>query len=285
MNIPNINKKFVALIVSILVGVLSIWGFKTAFDHKVQSLTQKGPEVAYVVASKEILSGSLISTDNVSQRNMPSDYQQSNAVLATDFSSIDGLALKVDLKPGDIVMHSMVDNKKDIAKLIPLGRRALTIPVDDESSISTMLKPGNLIDLMVTLQSAEKTITVPLMQGVKILATGKQTDDSDELSSTTGYTNITLDVSADDAKNITLAASMGRISAILRNPDDQVMSDTSGFVQLINTRKEQVTKHVQPLAMPTIAAEMNSNKTQLIPPTKTNNSVSDFNIIYGNKDE
>ena len=278
MNLPNVNKKFVALFVSVLVGVLSIWGFKTAFDHKVESMTQKGPEVAYVVASKELLAGSLISTDTVSQRNIPSDYQQSNGVLATDFGSIDGLPLKVDLKPGDIIMYSMVDAKKDIAKLIPLGRRALTIPVDDESSISTMLKPGDLIDLMVTLQSAEKTATVPLMQGVKILATGKQTDVSDEVSGTTGYTNITLDVSADDAKNITLATSMGRISAILRNPDDQVMSDTSGFIQLINTKKEQASKNVQPISIPTIRPEIRSE-------IKTNSSRSGFNIIYGNKDE
>ena len=267
-----------ALFVSVLVGVLSIWGFKTAFDHKVESMTQKGPEVAYVVASQELLAGSLISTDTVSQRNIPSDYQQSNGVLATDFGSIDGLPLKVDLKPGDIIMYSMVDAKKDIAKLIPLGRRALTIPVDDESSISTMLKPGDLIDLMVTLQSAEKTATVPLMQGVKILATGKQTDVSDEVSGTTGYTNITLDVSADDAKNITLATSMGRISAILRNPDDQVMSDTSGFIQLINTKKEQASKNVQPISIPTIRPEIRSE-------IKTNSSHSGFNIIYGNKDE
>jgi len=278
MNLSNINKKFVALVVSILVGVLSIWGFKTAFDHKVESMTQKGPEVTYVVASKELLAGNLISADTVSQRNIPSDYQQSNAVLATDFDSIDGLPLKVDLKPGDIVMYSMVDAKKDIAKLIPPGRRALTIPVDDESSISTMLKPGDLIDLMVTLQSAEKTATVPLMQGVKILATGKQTDVSDEVSDSTGYTNITLDVSADDAKNITLAASMGRISAILRNPDDQVMSDTSSFIRLINTQKEQASKSVQPTSMPTIRPEIRSEN-------KTNSSHSGFNIIYGNKDE
>ena len=278
MNLPNINKKFVALIVSILIGIVSVWGFKTAFDHKVESMTQKGPEVAYVVASKDLAVGGLISTDTVSQRNIPSDYQQSNAVLATDFGSIEGLPLKVNLKPGDIVMYSMVDTKKDIAKLIPPGRRALTIPVDDESSISTMLKPGDLIDLMVTLQSAEKTATVPLMQGVKILATGKQTDISDEVSGATGYTNITLDVSADDAKNITLATSMGRISALLRNPDDQVMSDTSGFIQLINAQKEQVIKSIQPTSMPAISPEIRSE-------IKTNSSRSGFNIIYGNKDE
>ena len=278
MNLPKINKKIVALIVSILIGILSVWGFKTAFDHKVESMTQKGPEVAYVVASKDLATGGLISTDTVSQRNIPSDYQQSNAVLATDFGSIEGLPIKVNLKPGDIVMYSMIDTKKDIAKLIPQGRRALTIPVDDESSISTMLKPGDLIDLMVTLQSAEKTATVPLMQGVKILATGKQTDVSDEVSGATGYTNITLDVSADDAKNITLAASMGRISALLRNPDDQVMSDTSGFIQLINAQKGQANQSIQPTSIPTISPEIRSE-------IKTNSSRSGFNIIYGNKDE
>lgn len=278
MNLPTINKKFIALIISILVGVFSIWGFKTAFDHKVESMTQKGPEVGYVVASKELIAGTTISTDTVSQRSIPSDYQQSNGVLATDFGSIDGLPLKVDLKPGDIIMYSMVDTKKDIAKLIPPGRRALTIPVDDESSISTMLKPGDLIDLMVTLQSAEKTATVPLMQGVKILATGKQTDVNNEATDTTGYTNITLDVSAEDAKNITLAASLGRISAILRNPNDQVMSDTSSFMQLINTQKGQQTKNALPTVIPVV-------KPDLKPETKTNNNHSGFNIIYGNKDE
>ena len=162
--------------------------------------------------------------------------------------------------------------------MIPPGRRALTIPVDDESSISTMLKPGDLIDLMVTLQSAEKTATVPLMQGVKILATGKQTDVNNEVTDTTGYTNITLDVSAEDAKNITLAASLGRISAILRNPNDQVMSDTSSFMQLINTQKGQQTKNALPTVIPVV-------KPDLKPETKTNNNHSGFNIIYGNKDE
>ncbi|WP_228148946.1 Flp pilus assembly protein CpaB [Acinetobacter pittii] len=242
------------------------------------SLTQKGPEVAYVVASKELSAGDIISTNIVSQRNVPSEYQQSNAVLAADYDSIDGLPLKVDLKPGDIIMYSMVEMKKDISKLIPPGRRALTIPVDDESSISTMLKPGDLIDLMVTLQSNEKTATVPLMQGVKILATGKQTDVNYEAGDTSGYTNITLDVSAEDAKNITMAASMGKISAVLRNPDDQVMSDTTGFIQLINTQKRSAVVKTPTVSVPVTRPEGNAH-------IQENQKPSGFNIIYGNKDE
>ncbi len=36
MNLPHINKKFFAFIISILIGLFSIWGFKKAFDHKVE---------------------------------------------------------------------------------------------------------------------------------------------------------------------------------------------------------------------------------------------------------
>jgi len=279
MQIRNINKKFVALIVSVLIGILSIWGFKAAFDSKVESLNKKGPAVSYVVASRDLTAGTVISTANVSQRNLPSEYTQSNAVTAENFAVIDGMPLKVNLKPGDIVMHSMVETRKDISKLISPGRRAITIPVDDESSISTMLKPGDLIDLMITLQSAEKTATVPLMQGVKILATGKQLDVDNQMMDNTGYTNITLDVTAEDAQNITLAASLGKISAILRNPNDQVVSDTSSFIQQLNARKQTIAV-VQPITEKKTYVQSERAAANL-----QNYGSSNFNIIYGNKDE
>ena len=169
--------------------------------------------------------------------------------------------------------------QQSLSKLISPGRRALTIPVDDESSISTMLKPGDLIDLIVTLQSAEKTATLPLMQGVKILATGNQLDSSSINSESTGYTNITLDVSADDAKNITLAASLGKISAILRNPNDQVVSDTSTFIQQMNAQKKLPLIEKPILTVPQQPLQMNNKQSS------EKAKQSNFNIIYGNKDE
>ena len=259
--------------------MLSIWGFKTAFDSKVESLNKKGPEIAYVVASKDLPAGSIISPETVSQRKLPSEYEQSNAITADNFAAIEGMPLRVDLKPGDLIMSSMVEMKKDISKLISPGRRAITIPVDDESSISTMLKPGDLIDLIITLQSSEKTATLPLMQGVKILATGNQLDTNDLSAETTGYTNITLDVSAEDAKNITLAASLGKISAILRNPNDQVISDTSSFIQQINAQKK-VALSSKVIPEPKNIIQRNNQMANLDKPKNSN-----FNIIYGNKDE
>ncbi|SDC22101.1 Flp pilus assembly protein CpaB [Acinetobacter boissieri] len=270
MKLPHINRKLLGLIVAISIGVLSFWAFKLIFDQKVANLNKKGPQVQYVVASTSLQSGSIISTNNVSQRNLSQEYSQSNAVPVSDFSAIDGLPLKVDLKPGDIVMYSMVDNKKEITKLIPAGHRAITIPVDDESSISSMLKPGDLIDLLITLNSSQP-VTVPLIQGVKILATGKQLDGS--TSDNMGYANITLDVTATDARNITFAASLGKISATLRNPNDQNLTDTSSFMQLVNPTK------------PTPAINSPLQKTSTQRSNVSHHESSNLNIIYGNKDE
>ncbi|MCF9047108.1 Flp pilus assembly protein CpaB [Acinetobacter nectaris] len=271
MKLPHINRKLLGLGIAIAIGVLSFWGFKSLFDQKVANLSKKGPQVHYVVASTNLQQGNIISTNNVSQRNLAQEYSQSNAVPVSDFGAIDGLPLKVDLKPGDIVMYSMVDNKKDISKLIPAGHRAITIPVDDESSISSMLKPGDLIDLLITL-NGNQPLTVPLMQGVKVLATGKQLDGS--MSDNTGYANITLDVSAIDARNITFAASLGKISATLRNPNDQNLTDTSSFMQLVNT-----TKTAAPISAPP-SQKISSSRS-----SAPHHESSNLNIIYGNKDE
>ncbi|MBF7683653.1 Flp pilus assembly protein CpaB [Acinetobacter sp. B5B] len=272
MKLPHINRKFIGLGVAILIGVLSFWGFKTMFDQKVATLSKKGPQVQYVVASTNLPLGSIITTNNVSQRNFPQEYSQSNAVSVSEFDQIEGLPLKVSLKPGDTLMYSMIDTKKDITKLIPSGHRAITIPVDDESSISSMLKPGDLIDLLITLNSSSNPLTVPLIQGVKILATGKRLEGSDS-SESVGYANITLDVTAIDAKNITFAASLGKISAILRNPNDQTINDTSSFMQLVNNEKQKPN-------LPSPSAPPSAVKVNVV-----HDNASHLNIIYGNKDE
>lgn len=272
MKLPHINRKLLGLGIAITIGIFSFLLFKNIFDQKVANLSKKGPQIHYVVASVNLRQGTIVSTNNVSQRNLPEEYSQSNAVPVSDFGSIEGLTLKVDLKPGDIIMYSMIDNKKDITKLIPTGHRAITIPVDDESSISSMLKPGDLIDLLITLNSSSQPLTTPLIQGVKVLATGKQLDVS--TSDNTGYANITLDVSANDAQNITFAASLGKISATLRNPNDQNLTDTSRFMQLVNTAKTAASVSALP------SQKISSPRSSV-----SHHEPSNLNIIYGNKDE
>ena len=98
------------------------------------------------------------------------------------------------------------------------------------------------------------------------------------MTESSGYTNITLDVTAEDAQNITLAANLGKISAVLRNPGDQIVSDTSSFIQQLSARKQTIVATKPIMEKKAVQTERTSLSTQ-------NYDNSKFNIIYGNKDE
>ena len=103
------------------------------------------------------------------------------------------------------------------------GRRALTMPVDAINSAAGLLAPGDMIDLYVSFEHQRKRITAPLLQGVRVLATGTETDAwSQPLSGSPeiGYATITLDTSPEDAVKLVAARQSGTITAMLRSPLD-----------------------------------------------------------------
>lgn len=220
------NRKFVVPIASVLIGLLGAGLVWFILKMKIQKIEDTGSFINYVVAAQDLEAGTKITMDVVSQRPIPSKYEQSNGVLVDEFNLIEDGTLKTAVKAGDVFTPTMVekDERLQIATKIPVGSRAITIPVDDESSISSMLKPGDLIDLLLTVQRAERFETIPLISGVKIIATGDAVSASQRVDPQTGqlssYANITLEVSLEDAKRITMATQSGKITAILRNPLD-----------------------------------------------------------------
>lgn len=227
MKKPVINKNVMALLLAIGFGVVGAFGLKKVFDFQLSRAKSDGQTVQYVVASKDIEAGTAISMDIVAVRSVPAKWAHSNGVTADSYGQIEGAITLVALKRGDTILWATVDTDKNrqITSKIPLGRRAITIPVDDESSISSMLKPGDLIDLFVTANRAESTETHMLMSGVRILATGSNLSSNEAVRNAYdpdgAYRTITLNVAVDEAKNIILASSMGKLNAVLRNPGDQ----------------------------------------------------------------
>ena len=103
------------------------------------------------------------------------------------------------------------------------GRRAVTVPVDEISSISGLVEPGDRIDIMVTLRRDNRQLAFVLMQSVPVLATGtkvEQGSDGRDGSRRT-FTTITLDVNAEQARQVIAAREIGKITALLRAPGDR----------------------------------------------------------------
>jgi flp pilus assembly protein cpaB len=293
----KINKNILALVVAVVLALICALLLKVVIDKKISSSLQV-ETVSYVVANGDLTSGSVIDPFDSQQfavrSDIPADLAQSNAITPNDANAISGALLIANMKRGDILTWQMVDTdeRRQLAsKLLP-GRRALTIPVDDQSSISSMLKPNDRIDLLLSYDKGGMVVAAPLLQNVRVIATGDNVSTNYMASgqSLDRYANITLDLSIDDVSRVTTALDLGRISAVLRNPDD--VSYTDKIISLETLQEE--------LSLRMAGTNINQNhnviadnyeeeikQLQEVPklsdePVKTEKNTG-ITVIYGNK--
>jgi pilus assembly protein CpaB len=113
------------------------------------------------------------------------------------------------------------------ARRLGPGIRALTVAVDEVNSLSGMLQPGDRIDLMLSVRpqptsgAVEPEITRTLMQNVHVLATGRQVRPVGDTTVGRSFTTITVEVDPGQAQQLVVAQRSGRLTAMLRNPDDR----------------------------------------------------------------
>jgi pilus assembly protein CpaB len=211
-------------------GGAAAWLSSGYIDQRIASrqaqLEAQYQPVRAVVASTDLQPGTFVGADTVSVREVPKAFLHSEAVLADDFGSIAGRMLARSVKRGETVLLSHIadDATAGFSSQLQAGMRALTFPVDDESSISGMLSPGDRIDIFFTTSSNNENLTMPLLYDVPVIATGVRTKVNasyvDERQPATQYQTVTVSVKPEDAAKITLAQDAGKITVTLRQPDD-----------------------------------------------------------------
>ncbi|MGP5060901.1 Flp pilus assembly protein CpaB [Psychrobacter celer] len=241
----RVNKNVLALIISIVLALLCAFLLKFIVDKKIANSLDT-ETISYIVANSDLASGTIVDPFDQSRfairSDIPAEFAQSTAITPEQADSINGALLLSDLKRGDILTWQFIDTdeRRQLASRLSPGRRALTIPVDDQSSISSMLNPNDHIDLILTYQKLGNVIAAPLMQNVRVLATGDSLSIDGSYAQDTGYNDgystITLDLNIDDVSRVTTALELGRLSAVLRNPDD--MSYTTNIVSLETLQRE-----------------------------------------------
>lgn len=248
----RVNKNILAIVISVALALLCAVILKVIVDNKISdSLDQE--TVSYIVANADLAAGSIVDPFDQSlyaiRSDIPAEFAQSNAITPNQADTVNGALLLGDLKRGDILTWQTVDTdeRRQLASRLLPGRRALTIPVDDQSSISSMLNPNDKIDLILTYQKKGNVIAAPLLQNVRVLATGDSMSVSGNYAEDDGYSDgfstITIDLSIDDVSKVTTALELGRLSAVLRNPND--LSYTVNVVSLKTLQRELTLQNYQ----------------------------------------
>nr|WP_321330584.1 Flp pilus assembly protein CpaB [Alcaligenes faecalis] len=212
-------------LLALLAGLMAAGTSSRYLDRQEEALRQAAHRVQLdrVVAASSLAAGTVLQAEHLAARAFPAELVPSDSWDVAQFENLLGQVLSQPLRAGDLISKAHVQEvSSPFSEQLLSGRRALTVPVDAISSVSGLIRPGDLIDIYVSFDDRQRRVTAPLLQSVLVLATGQKSGEGSATARVDkdAYNTLTLDVGPDDALKLLAARQHGRISALLRNPDD-----------------------------------------------------------------
>lgn len=246
----KINKTWLMLLVATGLALLAtmlttsyLKSREASIAAEVKAKAEGGPKVSVVVPTRDLPAGGPLDGNLVAARDVAADLIYPDAILAADFDKVAGKSLIHPVLKGRPLLMSdlgMGATSADFAGTLENGKRAITVDVDELNSVAHMIKPGNLVDLMLGMRRDDGGQTVvPFMYRMKVLATGQRVeheiDDQggEGRKKTYSYANLTLEVTPVQAARLALATDIGKLRFVLRNEKDKNEADFSVNTQNI----------------------------------------------------
>jgi pilus assembly protein CpaB len=230
--------KRAALILALLVGALGgglLWFYKQSFEAEVSG----GRPIRVLVAAADLDLGDSLSAVRLGTRTLPEAYVEPRHIRAALAESVVGARVRAQVRAGETVLWSDLatssPESRDLAGVVTPGMRAVAIPASHPITFDGLLRPGDRVDVLVSVQdpATDRSVTGPLLQNLIVLATGQrmgQVDGSQDEGSA-GAATVTVAVWPEQAVILADAAKDGSFSFALRNPDDIRILDVGGSVR------------------------------------------------------
>lgn len=236
------NKKIILLTLLLTIAttaavVLYLENYKKSIDHR--------EYVQVVVAKQTIPNRSRITRDMLEVVTKDKAYVHPNST--SDIKSIVGTIATTRIARGDEVLKDYTagpgDIEKGLAFVVPDNMRAITVPVNEVSALNYMIRPGDMVDVIVTLSLQEEqpdgsTKTYDqsnyVLQKVFVLATnsnlGYDNGFVQQEGGASGKNTVTLAVYPEHALPLALACDYGTIRLLLRSPADERETSVKPFL-------------------------------------------------------
>ena len=222
---------------------------------------QGGEKGRIAVANAEIELGGRISPEMVRMVDWPQGSVPAGAF--TDASKLEGRVVTVALQRGEPLIESRlapIGTKGGLSAVVPEGKRAMTVRVNDVVGVAGFALPGNYVDVMVNTQEdggqrneRDRTISKIVLERILVLAVAQEADRDSTKPKVVNA--VTLELSPMQAEMLDLARSVGTLSLVLRNQTDPNAVATAGIT------KSELLGQARPQPEPAKAAAAN-------PPTR-----------------
>ncbi|MFT5526656.1 MAG: pilus assembly protein CpaB, partial [Pirellulaceae bacterium] len=143
---------------------------------------------------------------------------------------LDGKYSNQHLFKGEVILEGKTRNSQDgTAVKIPKGMRVISVKVGVDESVAGLLKPGDLVDVIVFLRKSHEVpedATRTILRKVTVFAVNSKTDRavSEDGKPITAKT-VSLLLTSKQSLGVMLADQRGSLHLSLRRPDDDTVED------------------------------------------------------------
>ena len=213
----------------IFIGILALalGAFASALSYRIlqqrnASGDSGGQDV--VVAAHDISAGSRLQDKDLRVVHLPADVVPPSSFHRKD-GHIIGRGVVLPIAGGEFILQGKLaaeNGGSGLPSMIPPGMRAVSVRVNDSSSVAGFVRSGTRVDVLMTgnPSGSSEPQTITVLRNVAVLANGQNMDRSATSGDSQNAPIITLLVSPDDAEKLWLAVNQGHIQLALRNPLD-----------------------------------------------------------------
>src|SRR5262249_46813634 len=226
----------------ILIAAALLFAGGTAFVASRLMGTHKGqPQVAQEKPSKQVLvakgnlpAGTFIKEEDVSWQKWPPDGINDSYLLQgqADINNIVGAVIRKGIVASEPITEAKIARPGDrgfLAAVLTPGMRAISIDVNEPSSVAGLVFPGDRIDVLLNMQLTIKEIgpdgqkqtsdyrpqtSETVLENVRLLATDRNLNDIE--GEPKKISTVTIEVTPKQAEMIKVAATMGQLALSLR---------------------------------------------------------------------
>lgn len=221
--------RIVVILTAAIVAVSLAWFSDGLLGGKPESKTAKSEGQEVLVAARDLMTGESVAPETVRWARFP-DESVTPAMITrkTDAAIVKSLEQSRAIQPifaGEPIIErklAKADSKDVLSSMLPKGKRAVTIKLNEESGVGGFILPNDRVDVLVIRNIGKKSTAEPVITNVRVLALDQSTSpvksDNNKTDKKGGFAKTaTLELEPEQAVALATAASLGKISLALRS--------------------------------------------------------------------
>lgn len=234
------GRNLIILGIAIFVGLLAVYIANSYFSGAQEREERRAEELQMariVVATQEVEFGAPINEANTRLVNWPASSVPDGAFTSLQEAHANGRVALRPITVGEPILASKVsgsDGRATLSANLPPDMRAVAIPVNRIAGVGGFVRPGDVVDILLTRQipgegsgNADKMTTV-VLENVLVLATDQTANDKETQPQVSRTATVQTDLFG--AQKLALAREIGTFTLALRNVENQAVGATETVV-------------------------------------------------------